>query len=103
MGKLLWLLLIVALAGTSLAAYNAFRYEIVQPFPLGWNHSEDELRLLDLERERRQLVAKMGSERRATSLAGLPLATLEDDDLKATLAAVDREIATLRARVPAPR
>jgi hypothetical protein len=103
-GKLLALLLVLALAGGAFAAYNASVYEVVQPYPLGWNHSADELRLIELERERRQLGARLGAGQRAMSLAGAPQLGAPDADDKAALARLDGEIAALRARIAsAPR
>ena len=99
MGKLLALLLIGALAGAAVAAYNAFVYEVVQPLPLSWTHGVDELRLLELERERRSLVARLGTGQRVTSLAGAPQIGAPDDGEKAALARLDGEIAALRARI----
>jgi hypothetical protein len=55
-GRLIALVLVAALAGGATAAYNAVVYGVVQPFPLGWNHSVDELRLIELEGERRATV-----------------------------------------------
>ena len=53
MGKVVALLLVLGLAASAVAAYNFFVFEVVQPVPLSWTHSEDELRLVELERERR--------------------------------------------------
>ncbi len=104
MGKLLAFLLVVALAAGAVAAYNAFVFEVVQPFPLSWNHSVDELRLIELERERRGLAAKLGAGQRAMSLAGAPQVGVPDEDEKAAIARLDGEIAALRARIgSAPR
>jgi len=104
MGKLLAFLLVVALSAAAVAAYNAFVYELVQPFPLSWTHSEDELRLIALERERRSLVARSGAGRRVTSLAGVPQIGVPDESENAALARLDGEIAALRARIEsAPR
>ena len=104
MGKLLALVLMLALAAGAVAAYNAFVYEVVQPLPLNWNHSVDELRLIELERERRNLVAKLGTGQRVTSLAGAPQIGALEEDEKAALARLDGEIAALRARIAsAPR
>jgi hypothetical protein len=100
-GKLLALVLVVALAGAAVAAYNAVVYEVVQPVPLSWNHSVDELRLIELERERRNLVAKLGGNQRVTSLAGAPQIGAPDETEKAALARLDGEIAALRARISA--
>lgn len=104
MGKLVALVLVVAVSAAAVAAYNAFVYEVVQPLPLSWNHSVDELRLIELERERRNLVAKLGANRRVTSLAGAPQIGVPDEEEKAALARLDAEIAALRARIEsAPR
>ena len=104
MGKLLALVLVVALSAATVTAYNAFVYELVQPVPLSWNHSVDELRLIGLERERRNLVAKLGTGQRVTSLAGAPQIGVVDENEKAALARLDGEIAALRARIEsAPR
>jgi hypothetical protein len=100
-GKLLALVLVVALAGAAVAAYNAVVYEVVQPVPLSWNHSADELRLIGLERERRNLVAKLGANQRVGSVAGVPQMGAPDDSEKAALARLDGEIAALRARIAA--
>ncbi len=100
MGRLLALGLLGVVAGAGIAAYNAVRYEVLQPIPLSWNHSPDEMALLALERERRTLAAKLRSGERTLSLAGVPLATAsEDDTLRADLAALDRQIETLQARI----
>ena len=77
---------------------------VAYPPPLGWNHSVDELRLIELERERRNLVAQLGANQRVTSLAGAPQIGVPDENQKAALAQLDREIAALRARIAsAPR
>ncbi len=104
MGRLLPLFLILALAAGAVAAYNSFVHGVVQPFPLSWNHSGDELRLIELERERRELATKLGAGQRAMSLAGVPQVGAPDEDEKAALARLDKEIAALRARIEsAPR
>jgi hypothetical protein len=97
-GKLLVLVVLVAVA---FAGYNAFVSGVVQPFPLSWNHSADELRLIDLERERGQLVSRLGAGQRVTSLAGAPQIGAPDESEKAALARLDGEIAALRARIEA--
>jgi len=103
-GKLLALILVLALAAGAVAAYNAFVYEIVQPFPLSWNHGADELRLIELERERRQLAGRLGAGQRVMGLAGVPQIGAPDENEKAALARLDGEIAALRARIgSAPR
>jgi hypothetical protein len=102
-GKLLALVLVVALAGAAVAAYNTFVYELVQPVPLSWNHSEDELRLIALERERRNLAAKVVGNQRVGSLAGVPQIGAPDESEKAALARLDGEIAALRARIESAR
>src|SRR5262249_35769508 len=61
---------------------------------------EDELRLIALEGERRDLAARLGAGQRATSLAGAPQIGAPSEDEQATLARLDREIAALRARIP---
>ena len=99
MGKLLALIVIAALAAGTVAAYNLFVFEVVQPIPLSWNHSADELRLVELERERRGLVARLSAGQRVTSLAGVPQAGAPDASETAALARLDAEIATLRARI----
>ena len=104
MGKLLALVLVLAIAAGTVAAYNTFVYEVSQPFPLGWNHTADELRLIELERERRNLVARLGAGQRVTSLAGAPQIGAPGDDEKAALDRLDGEIAAVRARIgAAPR
>jgi hypothetical protein len=95
-GKLVVLVLLVAVA---VAGYNAFVFGVVQPFPLSWNHGADELRLVDLERERGRLASKLGAGQRVTSLAGVPQVGAPADDEKAALAQLDAEIASLRARI----
>jgi hypothetical protein len=100
-GKLLALVFIVALAGAAVAAYNAVVYDLVQPVPLSWNHSADELRLIELERERQNLAAKLGANQRVGSLAGAPQIGAPDESEKAALARLDGEIAALRARISA--
>jgi len=97
-GKLLVLVLVVLVA---IAGYNGFVFGVAQPFPLSWNHSADELRLIELEGERRQLASKLGAGQRVTSLAGVPQVGTPDDDEKAALARLDGEIASLRARIGA--
>lgn len=99
MGKLLALILVVGLAAGVVALYNTFVYEVVQFFPLSWNHSADELRLIELEQARRSLAARVGAGQRVTSLAGAPQLGAPDDDAKAALAWLDGEIAALRARI----
>ena len=101
MGKLTGLLLLVALAAGAVTAYNAAVFGVAQPVPLSWNHSEDELRLIALEGERRDLAARLGAGQRATSLAGAPQIGAPSEDEQATLARLDREIAGLRARIQA--
>jgi hypothetical protein len=101
MGRLLAVALGVALLGGAVAAYNASMYEIVQPIPLSWNHSADELRLIRLEQARRRLVSRMGTGQRVTSLAGAPLLGAPDDQDREALARLDAEIAILRTRVAA--
>ena len=81
-GKLLALVLVVALSAVAVAAYNAFVYELLQPVPRSWNHSVDELRLIELERERRNLVAQLGANQRVTSLAGAPQIGVPDENQK---------------------
>jgi hypothetical protein len=95
------LLLLVVLVLVAVAGYNGFVFGVVQPFPLSWNHSADELRLIDLERERGQLASRLGAGQRVTSLAGVPQVGAPADDEKAALARLDAEIATLRARIEA--
>ena len=99
MSRLFALVLIVALAAGAVAAYNFFVFEVAQPFPLSWNHSDDELRLVDLERERRALATRLGAGQRAMSLAGVPQLGAPDAGEKAALARLDAEIAALRARI----
>jgi hypothetical protein len=95
-GKLLLLIVLVLVA---VAGYNGFVFGVAQPFPLSWNHSADELRLMDLERERVQLASRLGAGQRVTSLAGAPQVGAPSDDEKAALAQLDAEIASLRARI----
>jgi hypothetical protein len=101
-GKLLALVLVLVLAAGAFAAYNVFVYEIAQPFPLSWNHGADELRLIELEGKRRNLVAKLGAAQRVTGLAGVAQIGAPDDAEKAALARLDGEIAALRARIGFP-
>ena len=42
MGKVVALLLVLGLAAVAVAAYDFFVFEVVQPVPLSWTHSEDE-------------------------------------------------------------
>jgi hypothetical protein len=98
-GKLLALIAIAVLAGGAVAAYNFFVFEVVQPIPLSWNHSADELRLVELERDRRALAARLGAGQRVTSLAGVPQVGAPDASETAALARLDAEIAALRARI----
>jgi hypothetical protein len=98
-GKVVALLLVLGLAAGAVAAYNFFVFEVVQPVPLSWTHSEDELRLVELERERRGLAARLGAGQRVTSLAGVPQVGAPDASDKAALARLDAEIEALRARI----
>jgi hypothetical protein len=100
-GRLLAVGLGVALVGGAVAAYNASMYEIVQPIPLSWNHDADELRLIHLEQARHRLLSRIGAGQRVTSLAGVPPMGAPDEQDRETLARLDAEIATLRARVAA--
>jgi hypothetical protein len=99
-GKLLALVLVAALAGAAVAAYNAVVYEVVQPVPLSWNHSADELRLIGLERERQNLAARLGGNQRVGTLAGVPQIGAPDDSEKPpSLGSMERS----RPSVPASR
>jgi len=104
-GKVLFVVLLgAAVAGAGFTGYHAVRYDLLQPFPLAWNHLPEEVELLELEYLRRGLVAKLGSAERISSLSGLhmPLAPgSPGEELKAELAALDARIGTLRARVRA--
>jgi hypothetical protein len=102
-GKVVALLVVLGLAAGAVAAYNFFVFEVVQPFPLSWNHGDDELRLVELERERRALATRLGAGQRAMSLAGVPQVGAPDASEKAALARLDAEIAALRARISASR
>jgi hypothetical protein len=98
-GKLRALVLVAVLAAGAVAAYNFFVFGVVQPVPLSWNHSADELRLVELERDRRALAARLGAGQRVTSLAGVPQVGAPDADDNAAIARLDAEIAALRARI----
>jgi hypothetical protein len=102
-GKVVALLVVLGLAAVAVAAYNFFVFEVVQPVPLSWTHSEDELRLVELERERRGFAARLGAGQRVTSLAGVPQVGAPDASDTAALARLDAEIAALRARISASR
>jgi hypothetical protein len=101
-GKLRALVLLAILAGVGVAAYNFFVFGIVQPVPLSWTRSADELRLTELEGERRALASRMGASQRVTSLAGVPQVGAPDAGEQAALAQLDAEIAALRARIASP-
>jgi hypothetical protein len=100
--RLFALVLVVALAAGAMAAYNFFVFGVAQPFPLSWSLSEDELRLVELERERQALAARLGAGQRATSLAGAPQLGAPDAGEQAALARLDAEITALRARIASP-
>ena len=106
MSKLVWLVVLAAAAaGAGFAAYNTVHYETPQPFPLAWNHSADELDLLDLEHLRRQLLAKLGSAQRVATIGGLHL-PLEAtgghlDELRVELGKLDARIEALRVKIGA--
>jgi hypothetical protein len=105
-GKLVGFVVFAALvAGAGFAAYNQFQYELLQPYPVSWNHGPREHELLQLSRERRGLVARIASAQRIGSIGGLrlPLETTAEhqEALKAELAALDARIAALRAAIGA--
>jgi hypothetical protein len=97
--RLLPLVLLAVLAGGAVAAYNFFVFGVAQPVPLSWTHSADELRLVELEGERRTLASRVGAGQRVTSLAGVPQIGAADAGEQAALARLDAEIAALRARI----
>jgi hypothetical protein len=106
MTRLVWFVVLIAVvAGGATAAYNVLRYEVLQPVPLAWNHSPQALELLELERHRRGLVARLASIERIRSVGGLhlPLETAGDERraLEAELAALDARIETLRVAIQA--
>ena len=106
MGKLLRLVLLAAaLAGAGFAGYNALVYDRVQPFPLAWTLRPEELELLELERLRAALVAKLGSTRRVGALGAIHMppevAGSATDAVQAELTALDARIAALRAALSA--
>ncbi|HSE95672.1 MAG TPA: hypothetical protein VLD61_07245 [Methylomirabilota bacterium] len=95
------------LFGAAVAGYNALHYEILQPVPVTWTHLPEEIAVLDLERDRRILVGRMGSAQRvgAIGAARLPIETTEGHaaDLRTELAALDRQLDALRTRAAAAR
>ncbi len=108
MGRLVAFVLFGALvAGLGLAAYNQLHYDQPQPFPVSWNHLPEELQLLDLERERRTLVGRLGSAQRMASVGGrlMPIETTagQIESIKSELAALDTRIAALKAEILAIR
>ena len=102
MSRLFALALVVALAAGAMAAYNFFVFGVPRPLPLSWTLGDDELRLVELERERQGLAARLGAGQRATSLAGVPQVGAPDASDQAALARLDAEIAALRARIASP-
>ena len=104
MGRLIGLALVLALVtGGAMALYNLYAYEVVSPFPLAWTHSADELELIELVRTREALARRQGSERRIGSATGLAVLAPENPGtgVEAELAALDRQIAALRAKLAA--
>jgi hypothetical protein len=106
MSKFLGLILAGAIvAGAAVAAYNHVVYDRLQPFPLAWNHDAEEFALIQLERERAALLAKLGSAQRIASIGGalLPLETTagHQERLQRERAALDERIARLRATITA--
>jgi hypothetical protein len=104
MGKFQGLILLAGLVVVVLCTYNFFVFGVIQPFPLTWNHSADELRLVELERDRQALSSKLGAGQRVTSMAGVPQVGAPDASETAAIARLDAEIAALRIRIAsAPR
>jgi hypothetical protein len=105
-GKLFTLVVIAALAGGVVAVYNAIHYDVLQPVPLTWTHRPEEIQLLELEHQRRNLLAKLASSQRMASAGGLylPLETTAGhmEALQAELAALDARIRALRAKLRGP-
>jgi hypothetical protein len=108
MGKLSALVLAGAvLVGAAIAGHNLLHYEILQPVPVTWTHLPEEIAVLDLERDRRVLVGRMGSAQRVGAIGAgrLPLEATEGHaaDLRAELTVLDRQLEALRARATAAR
>lgn len=99
MGKLIGLACLAVLLGATTLAYNVFRFDVMDPLPLSWTRRPEEVRLIELRRERRLLAARLGGGRRVSSLAGMPADGGEagDEGLRAELDRLDEQIARLEA------
>jgi hypothetical protein len=100
-GKLAAVALLAALSAGAVTVYNAAVHEVLEPLPVTWTRTAEELEILELERARRGLADRLGSTRRVVGLSGFAAVGPQDPgaDLAAELAALDRRIAALRAEL----
>jgi len=106
MGKLLLVVVLVAgVIAACFAGYNHMTFGVTQPFPLEWNHTEDELALVTLEHRQSEIQQELASVNRQAGAGGMsaPIdATVgQMEALKAEAVQVDAKIAALKEKIGA--
>jgi len=106
MGKLPIVLLIALVGvGAGLAVSNQMNYATMQPFPMAWNHTSEEMELVELQHDRREFEKELASSERQAGVGGmhtsLEATSGRMEEIKAQIAEVDKTIAAWNEKHPA--